>query len=120
LFDALADGRWRTSEETAAVAGLNERYVREWLSAMVAGRVVEADDTGRFRLPHEHAALVSRSGDENLAVYAQYFPVMAGVEEDLLHCFREGGGVPYERFGRFHEVMEEEVFRTSGSAVFTK
>lgn len=29
-----------------------------------------------------------------------------------MRCFREGGGVPYERYGRFHEVMAEDSAQT--------
>jgi hypothetical protein len=40
LFDALAELQPSTSEQIAAAAGLNERYVREWLGAIVTSRVV--------------------------------------------------------------------------------
>jgi hypothetical protein len=36
LFDAMRDQPPLTSGEVAARAGLNERYVREWLGAMVS------------------------------------------------------------------------------------
>jgi len=36
LFDAMADMPAAGSEAIAARCGLNERYVREWLGAMVA------------------------------------------------------------------------------------
>ena len=36
LFDAMADMPAAGSEAIAARSGLNERYVREWLGAMVA------------------------------------------------------------------------------------
>ena len=56
LFDAL-DGRdWSTCADIARAAGLDERYVREWLGAMVTGRVVEYRPEERtYRLPAEHA-----------------------------------------------------------------
>ena len=38
LFETMAGLPPSTSEEIAAAAGLNERYVREWLGAMVTGR----------------------------------------------------------------------------------
>ena len=41
LFDAMKNLPPSTSQEIAAAAGLNERYVREWLGAMVVGRVVD-------------------------------------------------------------------------------
>ena len=41
LFDAMAEWSPATSHQIARTAGLNERYVREWLGAMVTGRVVD-------------------------------------------------------------------------------
>ena len=43
LFDAMAGLAPSTSGEIAAAAGLDERYVREWLGAMVTGGIVEHD-----------------------------------------------------------------------------
>jgi 2-polyprenyl-3-methyl-5-hydroxy-6-metoxy-1,4-benzoquinol methylase len=37
------------------------------------------------------------------------------VEDDIVECFRRGGGVPYERFPRFHAVMAED----SGQSVLS-
>ena len=73
LFDALAETGAATSTELAGAAGLDERYVREWLGAMAAGRIVEIDaQTGRFTLPPEHAAWLTRAASpDNLAVEAQ-------------------------------------------------
>jgi cyclopropane fatty-acyl-phospholipid synthase-like methyltransferase len=34
------------------------------------------------------------------------------VEDDVVACFRHGGGVAYERYGRFHEVMAEDSGQT--------
>jgi DNA-binding IclR family transcriptional regulator len=57
-----------TSAEIATAAGLEERYVREWLGAMTTGRIVELDpETGMYRLPPEHAGIVTRAaGLDNL------------------------------------------------------
>src|SRR5690606_31601304 len=94
-------------------------YVREWLGAMTAGGIVELEPkTGRYWLPPEHAARLSRQGEANLAVYAQFIPLLGGIEDDVLRCFREGGGVPYERFARFHEVMAEDSGQTVLPALF--
>jgi 2-polyprenyl-3-methyl-5-hydroxy-6-metoxy-1,4-benzoquinol methylase len=41
------------------------------------------------------------------------------VEDDIVECFHRGGGVPYERFGRFHDVMAEESAQTVLSVLFT-
>jgi SAM-dependent methyltransferase len=117
LLDALARHGPSTSEELADVAGLNERYVREWLGAMTTGRIVELDaGSGRYTLPAEHAAWLTRAASpDNLAVMAQYFGILGSVEDDVMECFGAGGGVPYERYGRFHDVMAED----SGQSVLT-
>ncbi len=103
--------------EIAARTGLQERYVREWLGAMVTAGVVEIDPAGsRFRLPAEHAAGLTRAAAaDNMAVFSQYIAVLAAVEDDIVECFRRGGGVPYEKFPRFHAVMAED----SGQSVLS-
>ncbi len=103
-----------TSRELAEAAGLDERYVREWLGAMTAGRIVELDpEAGRYSLPPEHAAWLTRAASpDNLAVEAQWITSLSTVEDDIVECFRSGGGVPYERYARFHEVMAEESAQT--------
>ncbi len=109
LFDSMAGMGWTTSEELAASAGLQERYVREWLGAVATGNVVAVDEQDRYHLPAEQASFLTRDGaNENLAVFAQYISVLGGVENEIVECFRKGGGVSYDRFDRFHEVMAED------------
>jgi len=117
LLDAMRDLEPSTSAEIATKAGLNERYVREWLGAMVTGRIVDVDaSTKRFSLPPEHAAFLSRpAGADNLAVFAQYIPLLGSVEDNIVECFKKGGGVPYSKFPRFHAVMAED----SGQSVLS-
>src|SRR5260370_40891923 len=43
LFKAMAGAGPLTVEQLAQKTGLSERYIREWLSAMVAGRYVGYD-----------------------------------------------------------------------------
>ncbi len=121
LLDALAAQGDVTSQELATAAGLDERYVREWLGAMTAGRIVELDPaTARYTLPAEHAAWLTRAASpDNLAVEAQWITSLSAVEDDIVDCFREGGGVPYERYARFHEVMAEESAQTVLSVLFS-
>jgi 2-polyprenyl-3-methyl-5-hydroxy-6-metoxy-1,4-benzoquinol methylase len=110
LFDAMRDQPPMTSQALASKAGLNERYVREWLGAMVTAGVVEVDpEELTFRLPAEHAAFSTRvAGADNMAVFTQYIAVLGGVEDAIVECFKRGGGVPYDRFPRFHDVMAED------------
>ena len=110
LFDKMAETGASTSEQLAAEASLNERYVREWLGALTTGGIVTYDPaTKKYLLPPEHAhLLIRKSGKDNLAVFAQYVGVMANVEDEIIECFHKGGGVPYSSFKRFHEVMAED------------
>jgi 2-polyprenyl-3-methyl-5-hydroxy-6-metoxy-1,4-benzoquinol methylase len=110
LFDAMRDMPPATPEEIAHKAGLSERYVREWLGALTTSGVIELDPkTRKYRLPPEHAAFVTRAGaPDNMAIFTQYVGILAGVEDDIVACFREGGGVPYARYPRFHAVMAED------------
>ncbi|MEN8148586.1 MAG: class I SAM-dependent methyltransferase [Planctomycetota bacterium] len=114
LFDTMARMPSGTSEEIAAAANLDERYVREWLGAMVTGRVVDVDPaSGVYRLPPEHAACLTRdAAPNNIAAFAQYIPLLGCVEDGIIGCFNEGGGLPYDAFPRFHEVMAEDSGQT--------
>lgn len=110
LFDTLAALPPATSHEIAGAAGLQERYVREWLGAMTTARIVSFDPaTGTYSLPAEHAASLTRAaGPGNLAVTMQFIPLLAAVESPLVECFRAGGGVPYPAYQDFHRLMAEE------------
>ncbi|MDJ0866091.1 MAG: methyltransferase domain-containing protein [Myxococcota bacterium] len=114
LFDTMARLPARASMEIAAEAGLSERYVREWLGAMVTGGIVDYDpETRCYGLPPEHAALLTRAASpSNMAATMQWVSVLAGVEDRIVECFTRGGGVPYEAFDRFHDVMAEESAQT--------
>lgn len=114
LFDAMASLDHATSAQIADRAGLSERYVREWLGAMTAGRVVQHDASrGTYRLPPDHAAFLTRAASpQNLAITAQWLAVLGGVESRVADAFRHGKGVPYEAYERFHEVMADESAQT--------
>jgi SAM-dependent methyltransferase len=114
LFDAMAELGPSTPAALADHAGLRERYVTEWLGAMTAGRVVDHDPVAKtYLLPPEHVPPLTRASDaENLAVYLQYIPLLGAVEDEIVRCFREGGGVDYAAYPRFHDIMEEESVQT--------
>jgi hypothetical protein len=119
LFDAMAALPPATSQHIAERTGLAERYVREWLGAMVTSGVVEHEPVaGTYRLPAEHAALLTRAASpNNMAVASQWISVLGFVEDDVLAAFRHGRGVPYEAYRRFHEVMAEESGQTVVAAL---
>lgn len=117
LFDYMDEQDFADSDKIAGASGLNERYVREWLKGMAAAKVLETDETGeKFKLPGEHAAfLTRRAGGDNIGIFAQYISVLGSVESRIIDCFKNGGGVPYEAYDRFHEVMAED----SGQSVLS-
>src|SRR5688572_26796227 len=86
LFDTLAGLPSSTSQEIAAAAGLDERYVREWLGGMVVGRLIEYDPATRtYRLPAEHAAFLTRAaGHDNMAFFCQYVGLVGLVEDQVI------------------------------------
>ncbi len=110
LFDTMSRLPAATSADIARAAGLKERYVREWLGGMTAGHVVEYERAGRtYRLPPEHAAVLTRAaGPGNLGRYMQYISVFGDVEQDVVACFRNGGGAPYAAYPRFQQLQAEE------------
>jgi 2-polyprenyl-3-methyl-5-hydroxy-6-metoxy-1,4-benzoquinol methylase len=119
LFDTLAKLPPSTSQQIADAAGLNERYVREWLGSMVTGDFVEYDPaTDTYSLPPEHAAFLTRDASpNNIAVSAQFLPLLATVEDRVIECFYKGGGVPYSAYNRFHQVMAEDSGQTVVAAL---
>ena len=109
LLDTMAGLPAATSAQIAEAAGLNERYVREWLGGMTTGHIVDYDAvTGTYSLPAHRAGVLTRvAGPKNLALVAQFIPLLSEVEQKVIGCFRAGGGLPYSEFPRFHSLMAE-------------
>ena len=122
LFDTLAGLSPTTSDEIARAAKLNERYVREWLGAMVTGGIMDYDPVTRsYSLPAEHAALLTRAaGPDNFAFMTQYMALMGNVEDQIVACFKDGGGVPYSGFPKFVERQKEETARVYDAALIDR
>lgn len=110
LLDTMAGQAPATSAQIAEAAGLNERYVREWLAGMTTGRVVDYDpETDTYTLPAHRASVLTRAaGPDNLALVSMIFPMLAEVEQKIIGCFNAGGGLPYSEFPRFHALMAEQ------------
>jgi ubiquinone/menaquinone biosynthesis C-methylase UbiE len=103
----------QTVTALAEKAGLNSRYIREWLGVMTTGGIVELsqddEEQSRFFLPKAHADLLTRrAGNENLGVYTQEIPLLATCAlEPVVQGFSTGEGVNYDHYPRFQAFMTE-------------
>lgn len=111
LWEAAAEGP-ATSEELAGRAGLQERYVREWLGAVTAGGMVEFDlASRRYSLPPEHAVSLTGGGGANRAPNAGLLTYLGKHVNSIVTAFREGGGVPYSQFRPEFTSLMDQRFR---------
>lgn len=98
LFAAAAEGP-ASAAELAKRAGLNERYVREWLGAMVTGGIFDYDsDAETYSLPSWRAACLTGPGQGNLAHLSGIVRFLGKNVPDVAKAFRDGGGVPYDKY----------------------
>lgn len=98
LFEASKSGA-ATSEELADRAGLKERYVREWLGAMTSSGIYTYEpETRKYKLPEEHAVLLTGDGPTNLTPMSRIVNHFGTHLQRLVACFREGGGIPYSAY----------------------
>ncbi|MFH1488839.1 MAG: class I SAM-dependent methyltransferase [Pseudomonadota bacterium] len=114
LFDVMdAFDLPQRAASIAERAGLNERYVREWLGIMVSGGIVEwsEDSTGEdlFHLPKEHGSVLTRrAGNANLGIYTQEIPLLTALAmEPVIRGFTTGEGVGYDRYTEFYAFMAQ-------------
>jgi ubiquinone/menaquinone biosynthesis C-methylase UbiE len=103
----------QTLSIVAEKAGLNSRYMKEWLGVMVSGGIVEVaqkkDGENTFYLPKAHADILTRrAANDNLGVYAQEIPLLtSSVMEAVVNGFYTGEGINYELYSRFQAFMSE-------------
>lgn len=106
LFDTLAALPPATSTQVADAAGLDERYVREWLAGVASAGLVGYDPAARtFTLPEHRAPFLTGTGSANLARLLHLVTVMAQVAPDLVPVFRDGGGLHYADYPDFHHLQ---------------
>lgn len=97
LYRAMAGAGALTSSELADRAGLNERYVREWLYQQTATGVLEHRPPDRFELTPE-AALVFADVENPASMVGQLakLPTYVASFERALVAFRSGIGAPFQ------------------------
>jgi 2-polyprenyl-3-methyl-5-hydroxy-6-metoxy-1,4-benzoquinol methylase len=100
LFKDMAGCGPQSPAELAACTKTDERYVREWLSAMAAAGYVRYDPaSGKFTLPDEHVpALAQEAGPAFFGGAFDEIVSTLGQFEALSEAFRSGGGVPQSAF----------------------
>ncbi|KAJ8029389.1 2-methoxy-6-polyprenyl-1,4-benzoquinol methylase, mitochondrial [Holothuria leucospilota] len=111
LFDLLAGMKEpKTSQEIADAGDLKERYVREWLGAMVCAKIVELDSTGeKYYLPPSRAQALTTDGPLADAVLeGLLLPTLGGeVYSRVRECFKKDGprGVSQDHYSDTHRVI---------------
>ena len=113
MFRALRDAGPCTSDDLAARTGLNQRYVLEWLRAMVASEYVEYDpESDRYRMEPEQAHVLA-SEDSPMFVGGAFHITLPSLlnTQRVMDAFRRGGGVPYDELGSDVSCAMERFFR---------
>jgi len=114
IFQAMAGAGPLTSEELARKTGLQERYVREWLKAMVTSEYINYDPAAqKFMMTDEQAfVLVNPDSPMYVGGLIQMGTPTTIHYNKLIEAFKHGGGVSYAELGP--DVMEgtEKLFRT--------
>ena len=94
-------------------SGLNTRYIKEWMGAMVTGEIIEIstgeDGENRYYLPKQHGDLITRRvGNSNLGVYTQEIPLLtSSAMEAVVEGFTTGAGVAYDHYPKFQTFMSQ-------------
>ncbi len=97
LFVALAAGGPVTSDELAQRTGLHERYVREWLKAMVASRYLEHQpEPDTYVMTDEQRAVLADEGGRAFMAGAFQFALESLLlAPRLASAFQHGGGISF-------------------------
>jgi 2-polyprenyl-3-methyl-5-hydroxy-6-metoxy-1,4-benzoquinol methylase len=113
LFKAMAGAGPMTSEQLAEKTGTNERYVREWLRAMVASEYLDYDPgAGRYAMTDEQAFVLANE-DSPMFVGGGFHlttPTIMNTPK-VMEAFRSGGGVSYSEIGEEIPEAIERFFR---------
>jgi 2-polyprenyl-3-methyl-5-hydroxy-6-metoxy-1,4-benzoquinol methylase len=97
LFAAVAGLGRASSVAVAERTGLQERYVREWLNAMVASEYVEYDaaEESYFLTPEQDAALVDEAARTFVGGAFGFALPSLLLAPRIIEAFRQGGGISF-------------------------
>jgi ubiquinone/menaquinone biosynthesis C-methylase UbiE len=122
LYQAMAGSGLISSHELARRTATNERSVREWLNAQVAGGYVKFDtDTDQYFLPPEHAFVLANP--DSPAFLPPAFDVASSLwhgEDKILAAFRSGSGVGWHEHDCRLFTGTEAFFRNGYRAHLTQ
>lgn len=113
LYRAMAGAGELTAAEVAARAGLQERWVLEWLRGQAAAGLVDSPDGARFSLSEEGAAVLADE-DTSLVFAAGAFTggvAPPDVVDRLAEAFRTGRGLSYDDLGPSAAHAVEKMLR---------
>ena len=95
LFETLGSLPPATSQQIADAAGLDERYVREWLGGVVTAGLVAYDPATRtYWLDESHRPFVTGAGVDNLIRLTRLITMMGQVVPQIIEKFHTGAGSP--------------------------
>ena len=99
LFRAMQGKGPMSVDEVVRAAGLQPRYVEEWLKGMAAAGYLEYQG-GKYLLSDEHAYfLASEGSDHFVGGMWEMLPVLMRTAPQVAEAFAKGGGVRFEDFG---------------------
>ncbi len=106
LFSAVSRLDWFSAENLSTSTGLSERFLCSWLDCLSAAGILECDaENGTYRLPRQHAAVLTDGGAvANMASQMQQVAMLAGVEGLVADSFRHRQGVHPLTYTRFQEI----------------
>ena len=101
LFRAMAGKGPMSVDAVVKAAGLQRRYVEEWLRGMVsAGYLDYSAEKQTYELPEEMAYFVASEGtDHFVGGMWEMVPPLLRVAPQVTDAFAKGGGVRFEDFG---------------------
>lgn len=104
LFRAMQGKGAMSVDEVTKAAGLQPRYVEEWLKGMASAGYLDFHD-GKYSLPDEYAYFLASEGtDHFVGGMWEMVPALMKVAPKVAEAFAKGGGVRFEEFG--HDCVE--------------
>jgi len=100
LYDAMAGQGQMTSTALARRAGLNERWVREWLRNQAAARLIDSSDGELFEISPEAVAVLTDPSHPayGMGMFSR-LPATMRLLDDLPRSFQTGVGYDYDHQG---------------------